>query len=135
MYTKVCAKTNDTEKVFLSSTLNDQTSPKTICSQLVPFSAYNFLASPSSHLHALVPVPFSISSSYRPPPRSTFFPTQLGPVGITSLALTFSPPLPLPLLTPTIPTYGSIYFYLSQNSELQCSTSVCVHSCLANPLN
>lgn len=100
----------------MSSTLNDQTSPKTICSQLVPFSAYNFLTSPSSHLHALVPVPLSISSSYRPPPRSTFSPTQLGPVGITSLALTLSPPLPLPPLTPTMPTYGSIYFYLAQNS-------------------
>lgn len=113
----MCKKKWHRESVLiLSSTLNDQSSPKTICFQLVPFSTYNFLASLSSHLHALVPIPRSISSSYQPPPRSTFFPTQLGPVGITSVILTLSPLLPLPLLTPTMPTSGSIYFYTSQNS-------------------
>ena len=105
------------KSVILSSTLNEQTPPKTVCSQLIPFSACNFLASPSSHLQALVSIPLSISSSYRPLPRSTLFPTQLGWVGSTSVTLTLSPLLPLLILTLMMPTSGSIYFYASQNSE------------------
>ena len=56
---------------------------KTICSQLVPFSACNFPASPTSHCHTSVPGPLSISSSYSQPPGGIFFPKQSGPGGLT----------------------------------------------------
>lgn len=126
-------KWHRTSVFILSATLNDQTSPKTICSQLVPFSACNFLQLPpwdrTPTPFGPLPSPFfSRATDYLQEAFLPYTPKTRGP-SFQSMSLNSSP---------WASHWAQLWLNLFRHIAEFCNYSVwpqfVFHSCLANPL-